>query len=94
MKLLMIIVEESHKEELEVYLQGSGVAGYTEVPGATGLGVTGPRLGSGAFPKTSAVVFSVVDDGEVDRLKRGLLSFCEACGERVKLLAWDVEEVL
>ena len=27
-------------------------------------------------------------------LREGLLSFCESCGERVKLLAWDVEEVL
>lgn len=94
MKLLMAIVDESHKEELEVYLQRSGVAAYTELPGATGVGVTGPRLGSGAFPKTSAVVFSVVDDGEVGRLKEGLLAFCAACGERVKLLAWEVEEVL
>jgi Nitrogen regulatory protein P-II len=94
MKLLMIIVEDSHKEEVEIFLQQAGVDGYTEIHDATGMGVTGPRLGSGAFPKTSALVFSVVEDGEVVRLKEALLGFCEACGERVKLLAWDVEEIL
>lgn len=94
MKMLMIIVEDSHKEEVEIFLQRAGVDGYTEIHDATGMGVTGPRLGSGAFPKTSALIFSVVDDGEVVRLKEALFGFCESCGERVKLLAWDVEEIL
>ena len=94
MKMLMVIVEDSHKEEVEIFLQRAGVDGYTEIHDATGLGVTGPRLGSGAFPKTSALIFSVVDGAQVDRLKENLLAYCETCGERVKLLAWDVEEIL
>ena len=32
MKLLMLIVDESKKEELEVLLNRSGVVGYTEIP--------------------------------------------------------------
>ena len=94
MKMLMIIVEESHKEEVEIFLQRSGVEGYTEIPGATGVGLTGPRLGSGAFPKTSALIFSVVGDDDVGRLKGALLGFCEACGEKIKMIAWDAEEIL
>jgi uncharacterized protein YaaQ len=94
MKMLMIVVDDSHKEEVEAFLHRAGVAGYTEIADATGLGVTGPRLGSGAFPKTSAVILSAVGDGEVATLRAGLLEFCSACDERVKLLAWDVEEIL
>ena len=94
MKLLMIIVEDSHKEEVEIFLQRAGVDGYTEIPGATGMGVTGPRLGSGAFPKTSALIFSVVDGDDVGRLKAALLDFCAVCGEKIKMLALDAEEIL
>ena len=54
-KLLMLVVEGSRKEDVEVFLDRAGVLGYTEIPHALGVGVTGPRLGSRAFPKTSAL---------------------------------------
>ena len=63
MKLLMLIVDEEKKEELEVFLNRAGVLGYTEIPHAVGVGSTGPRLGSRAFPKTSAVIFTVIAGG-------------------------------
>ncbi len=31
MKLLMLIVDEARKEELEVFLNRAGVLGYTEI---------------------------------------------------------------
>ena len=93
MKLLLAIVEESHKEEMETILQGAGVSGYTEIPHALGVGMTGPRLGSRAFPKTSAVILSAVEDGVLDRLREDVRAYCQSCGERVKLIAWGAEEV-
>lgn len=90
MKMLMIIVDKSKREELEVFLRKSGVAGYTEVPEAAGLGSSGMRLGSGAFPKTSAVIFTMLPEQTLERLRRGIDSFCATCGEEVRMVAWDI----
>jgi hypothetical protein len=91
MKMLMIIVDESKREELEIFLNRSGVIGYTEISHAAGLGSSGPRLGSGAFPKTSAVVFSMMDEDSVRRLMEGVDEFCSTCGEQLRMVSWDVE---
>ncbi len=94
MKLLMLIVDETKKEELEVLLNRSGVVGYTEIPRAIGVGTSGPRLGSGAFPRTSAVIFTVLSDDSLERLVKEIKEFCAECGERLKMIVWGVEEVL
>ena len=93
MKMLMIIVDEEKKEELQVFLEHSGVHGYTELSHAAGMGERGPRLGSRAFPKTSAVVFSVLDEAALDRLVAGVDEFCETCGEKLRMVAWDAEVI-
>jgi len=94
MKLLMLIVDEGKKEELEVLLNRSGVVGYTEIPRALGVGTSGPRLGSRAFPKTSAVVFTVLTEESLERLVAEIRGFCADCGERLKMIVWGVEEVM
>jgi hypothetical protein len=93
MKMLMIIIDESKKEELEVFLNRSGVHGYTELSHAAGMGASGPRLGSRAFPKTSAVVFSVLDEPALERLAAGVDEFCSTCGEKLKMVVWDAEVI-
>jgi uncharacterized protein YaaQ len=93
MKMLMIIVDESKKEELEVFLNRVGVFGYTEISHAAGMGLSGPRLGSRAFPKTSAIVFTVVEDSALENLRQGIEALCETCGEEFKLIAWSVEQL-
>ncbi len=93
MKLLMILVDEEKKEELEVVLKHAGVHGYSEIPHVTGVGTTGPRLGSGPYPRTSALIFSVVEDAAVAPLSQALRDRCAECGERFKLVTWGVEEV-
>ena len=50
MKMVMIVVDEARKEELEVVLERAGVAGYTELSRASGRGTTGPRLGPNGLP--------------------------------------------
>ncbi|MGC8916138.1 MAG: PG0541 family transporter-associated protein [Thermoanaerobaculum sp.] len=93
MRLLMIIVDESKKEELEVLLNRVGVEGYTEIPRVVGVGTTGPRLGSRAFPKTSALIFTVLKEDTMERLLAALREFCKECGEKLKLVSWSVDEV-
>lgn len=93
MKLLMIIVDESKKDELEALLNRTGVEGYTEIPRVVGVGTTGPRLGSRAFPKTSAVIFTVLQESALETLLAALREFCKECGEKLKLIAWDVDGV-
>jgi hypothetical protein len=94
MKLLMLIVDEAKKEQLEVFLNRAGVVGYTEIPHALGVGSTGPRLGSRAFPKTSAVIFTVIEAEALDALVRDVRAFCSDCGEKLKMVVWGVEEVI
>ncbi len=93
MKLLMIIVDESKKEQLEALLNHLGVEGFTEIPRVLGVGTTGPRLGSRAFPKTSALIFTVLGEATLEKLVASLREFCKECGEKLKLFAWDVQEV-
>ncbi len=94
MKLLMLIVDEARKEELEVFLNRAGVVGYTEIPHAIGFGSTGPRLGSRAFPKTSAVIFTVIQAEALDPLIRDIRAYCDDCGEKLKMIVWGVEQAL
>lgn len=94
MKLLVIIVDDSHKEEVEAFLHSSGVSGYTEIPHALGVGTTGPRMGSRAFPKTSALILSLIEEDALKRLREGIRSFCTDCSERVRMIVLGVEEVL
>ena len=90
MKLLMIVVEESCKHEVEVILKRAGVTGFTEIPKAAGMGTTGPRLGSAAFPKTSALVLTLLEEGEVARVSDAVRAECPAAG-RVHMIAWGAE---
>ena len=92
-KLLMLVVEESRKEEVEVFLDRAGVLGYTEIPHALGVGATGPRLGSRAFPKTSAIIFTVLEEDALNRIVDGIRAYCGDCGERLKMLAWDAQDI-
>jgi hypothetical protein len=94
MKLLMLIVDEEKKEELEVFLNHAGVAGYTELPHAIGVGTSGPRLGSGAFPRTSAVIFTMLAEEALEQVTNDIKAYCRDCGERLKMIVWSVEEVL
>ncbi len=90
MKLLMALIDEGCKEELEVVLKRAGVTGYTEIPHAVGMGTSGPRLGSAAFPRTSAVVLTFVEDDDAPRLAAAVRAQCPAKG-RVHLVTWGVE---
>jgi nitrogen regulatory protein PII len=70
MKMLMAIVDNRRKEELELVLQKEGVHGWTEIPHVRGLGSTGPRLDSAAYPESSAIIHVLVENADADGLLR------------------------
>ena len=94
MKLLMIVIDSECSEELEVLFKKVGVAGYTEISGVHGVGETGIRMGSGAFPETSSLFFTVVEPEKVHELKETLKSFCGAYDRHMKMVQWGVEEIV
>lgn len=94
MKLLMIILDQGHTEELESFLDRAGVVGYTEVAPVRGKGRSGPRLGSGAFPKSSAMVFTLLSETALEELEGQLTEFCDSCEERPHVMAWSAEQLL
>ena len=94
MKLLMIIVESEHKEELEVLLNRHNILGYTEIPQAHGKGESGVRMGSRAFPKTSSIVFTVIAAEAIQPLLEDIKRYCAACMKRMKMIVWGVEQIV
>jgi hypothetical protein len=93
MKMLMMIVESNYKEQLEVLLNSHEIVGYTEIPQVFGSGTTGTRMGSRAFPKTSSVLFTVLDDDVADTLAANIKEFCAACAQHMHMIVWHAEKV-
>ncbi|RLE29950.1 MAG: hypothetical protein DRJ61_13545 [Acidobacteria bacterium] len=94
MKMLLIVVDRQCRDRLEVLLKELGVTGFTEVPEVLGMGKSGMRLGSGAFPKTSALVFTVVPEEIVSKIRAGLCQFCDDTEDlHYKMFQLDVEDV-
>jgi nitrogen regulatory protein PII len=94
MKMLMAIVDNRRKEELELVLQKEGVHGWTEIPHVRGLGSTGPRLDSAAYPESSAIIHVLVENERIESLVQTLTAYCAQCRQHIKLLHWDVTVVM
>ncbi len=94
MKMLMIIVESSCKEKLEVLLNKNDVVGYSEVSQVHGVGESGPRMGSRAFPKTSSIIFTVVPKEKVEKVVEDIHCDCDDCLKDMKIVVWGVDQVV
>lgn len=94
MQMLMIIVQSDHKERLEAALSEKHVLGYTEIPTVYGMGTSGPRLGSRAFPESSSIIFTVVEEGKVDELLAAIDASCSECRSAMRMVVWKVDRML
>ena len=94
MKMLMMIVESEYKEQLEVLLDKHEIVGYTEIPQVFGSGATGTRMGSRAFPKTSALLFTVIPKEQLDQLLADIQSYIPDYQDRLKLMVLPVEQII
>ncbi len=94
MQMLMIVVESRHKDRVELALAGHQVLGYTEIPTVYGMGRSGIRLGSRAFPESSSIIFTVVEEGKADELLAAIDSSCADCRQAMRMIVWGVERMV
>jgi len=94
MRMLMIVVESTHKERVQAALTVHRVLGYTEIPTVYGAGSTGLRLGSRAFPETSSIIFTVVEKEKVDELLAAIDASCDDCRQAMRMIVWGVEQMI
>jgi hypothetical protein len=87
--MLMILAGAECREKVEALLEGTGVAGYTEVE-ARGFGSSGRHLGSAAFPKMSTIIMSFVADEDIPKL-RAALKGVEGHSSRPHVVTWSLE---
>ena len=96
MKLLMILVDSNHEEDVERILEEHEVPGYTELPNVFGKGQTGKKEGSRAFPGSSTLFFTVIQEGVCETLCEELKELDEQAGKDEGLRAYimDAMEVV
>lgn len=94
--MLMVVCSGESLERLRQIFEQHGVRGFTEIPGARGAGDTGLHLGTRAFPGSSSVIFTVVEEGTVEPLSRALADFSSECrpAEGLAAFVMDAERVV
>jgi hypothetical protein len=91
MKVLLIFVDADHARDVEQLLDASALPGYTRFPDVLGKGETGRKLGSRAFPGSSALFFVALPDGRCAGLCDALEALRTARGPEEGLRAFVVE---
>jgi hypothetical protein len=96
MKLLMILVDSNHQEDVEKILEAHQLPGYTEVPNVLGKGESGRKFGNRAFPGSSNMYFAAVDGDICQTLCAELRDLDERAGpeEGLKAFILDAELVV
>jgi hypothetical protein len=96
MKLLMILVDSNHQEDVEKILDAHDVPGFTELPNVLGKGVSGRKFGSRAFPGSNTLYFTGVDGDICQTLCAELKALDERSGPDEGLSAFmlDADKVV
>ncbi len=96
MRLLMVLVDSNHQEEVEKLLEDHEVPGFTEMPNVLGKGVSGKKFGSRAFPGSNTLYFAAVDNTICQTLCAELRALDERAGPDRGLTAFmfDVDKVV
>ena len=87
----MIVVDSSHKTDVEKILEDHDVPGFTELPNVLGKGQTGRKAGSRAFPGSSTLYFTAVDEDICKTLCRDLKELNERAGKEEGLFAFALQ---
>jgi len=91
MKLLMIVVDSNHKDDVERILEDHQVPGFTELPNVLGKGQTGRKFGNRAFPGSSTLYFTAVDENICKTLCADLKDLNDRAGKEEGLFAFALE---
>ena len=96
MKMVMMIVDSDHAEEIEQMCKECDVPGYSKIPDVLGMGTTGKKQGSRAFPGSSTLYFAALNDDCLEPLKQKLTALRDAHGteEGLKAFVMNTEELI
>ena len=96
MKMVMLIVDSDHAEEIEQMCEECDVPGYSKIPDVLGMGTTGKKQGSRAFPGSSTLYFAALRDDCLEPLKQKLTALRDARGteEGLKAFVMNTEELI
>ena len=95
MKMVLMIVDASQAEDVKDMLCDCDVPGYSEIPNILGMGTTGQKLGSRAFPGSSTLYMVALEEYCVDMLTEKLAALRENDGstEGLKAFSFDIQEL-
>ena len=91
MKLLLILVDSNHAEDVERILDEHEVGGYSELPNVFGKGETGRKEGTRAFPGSSTLYFTAIGDDTCQTLCKALQELRDRAGREEGLRAFMLE---
>ena len=96
MKLLLIVVDSNHRDDVEKILEAKAVSGYSEVPTVLGKGMTGKKMGSRAFPGSSTLYFTAIMPDQCESLCGAFKALRDEAGreEGLRVFSLDAEMVL
>ena len=96
MRLLLIVVDSNHKDDVEEILDAQAIQGYSEVPTVLGKGATGRKMGSRAFPGSSTLYFTAINPDQCESLCGAFKALRDEAGreEGLRVFSLDAEIVL
>ena len=96
MKMVIMIVDAGNADDIKQMLRDCDVPGYSELPNVLGMGTTGKKQGSRAFPGSSTLFMVALEEHCVDMLSKKLEQLHEINGssEGLKAFSFDVEELI
>lgn len=96
MKMVFMIVDAGHADDIKQMMQDCEVPGYSELPEVLGKGSTGKKLGSRAFPGSSSLFMVALDEDCVDQLRAKLAKLHKTIGstEGLRAFSFDVEDMI
>jgi nitrogen regulatory protein PII len=95
MKMALMIVDAAQADDVKEMLRTCDVPGYSEIPNVLGMGTTGHKLGSRAFPGSSTLFMVALEQHCVDMLAEKLAALRETSGstEGLKAFSFDIQEL-
>lgn len=97
MKAIMITYNQAFYDDIVEVLNQNGVKGYTEWDEIKGHGsVSGePHLGSHAWPTLNNVIFTIMEDAQVDGVLNDLHAKDEKAPELgLRAFVWNIEKMI
>ena len=90
MNLLLIFVDSDHADDVERLLDESAVPGYSAFPNVMGMGKSGRKLGTRAFPGSSTLYFVALPEGDCGGLCDQLKALQQQKGPEEGLKAYTL----